>query len=206
MSHACHHHHIQHHEEGPAAEHLATDPVCGMKVDPHATQHRAEHEGRPYYFCSAGCRGKFRADPGRYLNKAAGAPEPPPPPGAIYTCPMHPDVRQVGPGSCPICGMALEPETITADAGPNHELIDMTRRFWTGAALALPLLLGEMGGHLFGLRLPVSDQTWNWIQLALATPVVLWAGAPFFARGWASLKNRNLNMFTLIAVLQRGVS
>jgi Cu+-exporting ATPase len=200
MSHACHHHHIQHHEEGPAAEHLATDPVCGMKVDPHATQHRAEHEGRPYYFCSAGCRGKFRADPGRYLAKAARAPEPPPPPGAIYTCPMHPDVRQVGPGSCPICGMALEPETITADAGPNHELIDMTRRFWTGAALALPLLLGEMGGHLFGLRLPVSDQTWNWIQLALATPVVLWAGAPFFARGWASLKNRNLNMFTLIAL------
>ena len=203
MSHAHHHVHDQSdhdREGGAAAEHLATDPVCGMTVDPHTARHRAEHGGRPYYFCSAGCRGKFEADPGKYLDKEARAPEPPPPPGTIYTCPMHPDVRQVGPGSCPICGMGLEPETVTADAGPNHELVDMTRRFWVGAALALPLLVGEMAGHLFGLRLPVSDQAWNWIQLALATPVVLWAGAPFFARGWASLRHRNLNMFTLIAL------
>jgi len=113
---------------------------------------------------------------------------------------MHPQIRQEGPGACPICGMALEPELPTAETGPNPELADMTRRFWVGLALALPLLVIEMGGHLFGLHIPLAPQPLAWLQLALATPVVLWAGWPFFVRGWASLKTRNLNMFTLIAM------
>lgn len=121
-------------------------------------------------------------------------------PGTIYTCPMHPQVRQVGPGSCPICGMALEPVEITADAPPNVELIDMTRRFWIGLAFALPLFVIEMGGHVFGLRLPISNAGNAFLQLALATPVVTWAGAPFFLRGWRSIVTRKLNMFTLIAI------
>ncbi|MBI2260891.1 MAG: heavy metal translocating P-type ATPase [Caulobacterales bacterium] len=176
----------------------AVDPVCGMTVDPATAAHRAAHEGQDYFFCSAGCRTKFVADPDRYLG---GAPEPAPViPGAIYTCPMHPEVRQEGPGSCPICGMALEPETVTAEAPVNHELIDFTRRLWVGAVLTLPVFALEMGGHLTGLAMRIPGQTSNWIQLALATPVVLWAGWPFFQRGWASLRNRSLNMFTLIAI------
>jgi Cu+-exporting ATPase len=121
-------------------------------------------------------------------------------PGAIYTCPMHPEIRQVGPGYCPICGMALEPVTVTAESGPGHELTDMTRRFWVGLALTVPVFALEMGGHLTGLMMLMSRQTSNWIQLALGTPVVLWAGWPFFVRGWASLRTRRLNMFTLIAM------
>ncbi len=176
----------------------AVDPVCGMTVDPAATAHRNAHEGQDYFFCSAGCRTKFIANPERYLGEA---PEPPPAiPGAIYTCPMHPEVRQEGPGSCPICGMALEPETITADVPVNHELIDFTRRFWVGAVLTLPVFALEMGGHLTGLAMRIPGQTSNWVQFALATPVVLWAGWPFFQRGWTSIRNRSLNMFTLIAV------
>lgn len=178
---------------------MAKDPVCGMTVDPHTAKYRADHRGHPYYFCSAGCRAKFAAEPERYLApgkvKAEPAPE-----DAIYTCPMHPEIRQAGPGSCPICGMALEPVLATADAGPSHELIDMTRRFWIGLALALPVFVMEMGGHLFGLTHAIGQQSSNWIQMALATPVVLWAGWPFFVRGWQSLVNRSLNMFTLIAM------
>jgi Cu+-exporting ATPase len=174
------------------------DPVCGMSVDPHRFQHRAEHGGRTYHFCSAGCRAKFLADPSRYLD--AKAPETAPvPSGTIYTCPMHPEIRQVGPGSCPICGMALEPELVTADAAPNPELADMKRRLWVGAVLSLPVVALEMGTHVAGLHL-VSGTLSNGLQLLLATPVVLWAGWPFFERGWASLKSRNLNMFTLIAM------
>ena len=179
--------------------HTAKDPVCGMTVDPHTAKHRHTHEGRTYYFCAAGCRAKFAADPEKYL-----APKderaPPPPPGTIYTCPMHPEIRQEGPGACPICGMALEPEFITADAAPNPELADMTRRFWIALALTLPVFALEMGSHLIGLHHLIGRATSNWIQLALATPVVLWAGWPFFERGWASVKSRNLNMFTLIAM------
>ena len=118
----------------------------------------------------------------------------------IYTCPMHPEIRRAGPGFCPICGMALEPVTATLEAGPSAELIDMTRRFWIGLALALPVLALEMGGPLTGLMMLLSRQASNWTQLALATPVVLWAGWPFFVRGWASLVARRLNMFTLIAM------
>ncbi|MGH6951953.1 MAG: heavy metal-binding domain-containing protein, partial [Vitreimonas sp.] len=121
-------------------------------------------------------------------------------PGDKWTCPMHPQIVRDGPGSCPICGMALEPMTPAAGQGPNPELADMTRRFWIGAALTLPVFVLEMGSHLFGWSHLVPRQTSNWIQFVLATPVVLWAGWPFFERGWASVANRSLNMFTLIAM------
>ena len=128
------------HHHAPAAE-KAKDPVCGMSVDPRTAKHSAEHDGRTYYFCCGGCRTKFLADPQRYLAPDAARPAPAPvPEGTIYTCPMHPEIRQVGPGSCPICGMALEPAVITAEAGPNPELVDMTRRFWIGLVLTLPVL------------------------------------------------------------------
>jgi Cu+-exporting ATPase len=179
--------------------HLARDPVCGMDVDPHASKYRAEHGGRTYHFCSAGCRTKFAADPMRYLAPAEESARPLPE-GTIYTCPMHPEIRQIGPGSCPICGMALEPELVAAEAGPNPELADMRRRFWIGLALTLPVVALEMGGHLAGLNIWLDQQTSNWLQLALATPVVLWAGWPFLERGWQSLVRRSLNMFTLIAM------
>jgi P-type Cu+ transporter len=175
------------------------DPVCGMSVDPHNTPHRHEHHGHTYYFCSAGCKAKFAADPAKYLAPQA-AETKPVPPGTLYTCPMHPEVRQIGPGSCPICGMALEPLVATAEQGPNPELADMTRRFWIGLVLSLPVVVLEMGAHLTGLDRLVSRGTSNLIQFALATPVVLWAGWPFFVRGWNSLVTRNLNMFTLIAM------
>ncbi len=176
----------------------AIDPVCGMTVDMASASHQARHHGEDYFFCSAGCQTKFVAEPDKYLGDR---PDPEPVvPGAIYTCPMHPQIRQEGPGSCPICGMALEPETVTAEAPVNHELIDFTRRFWVGLVLTLPVFALEMGGHLTGLMMRIPGQTSNWIQFALATPVVLWAGWPFFERGWASLRNRSLNMFTLIAI------
>ena len=175
------------------------DPVCGMTVDPKTAKHKADHKGHSYYFCSAGCKTKFQANPEKYLDATAKAVEPVPA-GTIYTCPMHPEIRQEGPGSCPICGMALEPLMVTAESGPNHELIDMTRRFWVGLALAIPVLILEMGGHLTGLTMMLGQQLSNWLQFILATPVVLWAGWPFFVRGGQSLLTRNLNMFTLIAL------
>ena len=128
----------------------ATDPVCGMKVDPATAKHRAEHAGKTFYFCSGRCREKFAAEPARYLAPAPATPAAAPPPGTIYTCPMHPEIRQVGPGACPICGMALEPEVASLDSGPNVELVDMTRRFWIALALSVPVLVLEMGGHLTG--------------------------------------------------------
>ncbi len=178
---------------------LAKDPVCGMSVDPATAKHKADHAGATYYFCSGGCREKFVANPAKYLR-----PQPAKPaaaaPGVMYTCPMHPQIRQLGPGSCPICGMALEPEVPTAETGPNPELVDMRRRFWIGLALAVPVFVLEMAGHPTNLHMLLADRVSNWIQFALATPVVLWAGWPFFERGWASLRTRNLNMFTLIAM------
>jgi P-type Cu+ transporter len=181
------------------SEQSVKDPVCGMTVDPHTAQHRHTYNGRPYYFCSANCREQFAANPRQYLKS-----EPqialPVPPGTIYTCPMHPEIRQPGPGSCPICGMALEPEVASADAGPNPELADMSRRFWIGVVLTVPVFGLEMAGHLADLHQWLGQQTSNWIQFVLATPVVLWAGWPFFERAWTSLKTRNLNMFTLIAM------
>ena len=187
-----------HHVGATPAVGSAKDPVCGMTVDPQQTPHRAIHSGIDYFFCSSGCRTKFEADPARYLA----AEERPPKPaaaGTIYTCPMHPQIRQPGPGSCPICGMALEPEVATADAGPSPERVDMERRLWIGLALAAPVVVLEMGGHIAGLHL-VPPALSTFIQFALATPVVLWAGWPFFVRAVQSLRTRNLNMFTLIAM------
>jgi len=183
----------------PADIQVAIDPVCGMKVNTADAKHTALHGGRTYYFCSPKCLAKFTAEPDRYLQpQKTKAPEPPP--GTIYTCPMHPEIRQVGPGSCPICGMALEPELVTADATPNAELADMRKRFWVGLVLSLPVLALEMGSHLTNFHMVLGAQLSNWVQFALATPVVLWAGFPFFERAWQSLRTRNLNMFTLIAM------
>ena len=162
----------------------AIDPVCGMTVDKSTAKHRTEHDGKPYFFCGAGCATKFTANPAKYLapRVAEVVPE-----GTMFTCPMHPQIRQPGPGSCPICGMALEPEVPSADAGPNHELIDFTRRFWIGLTLALPVFVLEMASHFFDLPQlhRAADLELGW-SLVLSTPVVLWAGWPFFQRGWQS--------------------
>jgi P-type Cu+ transporter len=176
---------------------VAIDLVCGMCVKRETAKHRFEYRGQEYFFCSARCRARFEADPAKFLTPKA--PEPAAPAGTIYTCPMHPQVRQVGPGSCPICGMALEPEQVSLNDAPDPELIDMTRRFWIALVLTLPVFAIEMGSH-FGLMHLVPPLWSNWISFALSTPVVLWAGAPFFVRGWNSLLTRHLNMFTLIAM------
>ena len=193
----------EHHKSSAAiaATNMATDPVCGMTVDPATSKHRFDQGGQTFHFCSERCRGKFAADPLLYLKPAAQA-APTPPKGTIFTCPMHPQIRQEGPGSCPICGMALEPVTVTAEAPVNHELIDMTRRFWIGLVLSLPVVVVEMGGHVpwLGLHHIVPAHFSTWIQFVLSTPVVLWAGWPFFQRGWASVVNKSLNMFSLIAL------
>jgi Cu+-exporting ATPase len=188
------------------------------------TPHRAVHGDQEVLFCSAGCKAKFDADPARFMSAeahadghaahdhagcshhgvTAGASAPAAivsaPAGAKWTCPMHPEVVREGPGACPICGMALEPMVPTADSGPNPELTDMTRRLWIGVALTVPVLVLEMGRHVFGIDRVVPPTVNAWVQFLLATPVVLWAGWPFFERGWASLVSRNLNMFTLIAL------
>jgi P-type Cu+ transporter len=185
------------HHTPAAASALVTDPVCGMKVDAATAQHRLEYAGDVFYFCCAGCQTKFAADPQHYLTPRSPSPASK---DAIYTCPMHPEVKQQGPGTCPICGMALEPLIAAAETGQNPELADMKRRFWIGLGLTVPLVVIDMAGHLplFG-RLHFMPQTIsNWAQFALASPVVLWAGWPFFVRGWASLLSRHLNMFTLI--------
>ena len=192
------HAHGAHAPGSAASPGTVRDVVCGMQVDPSKTPHRAEHGGLTYYFCSGGCRTKFLDAPEKYLNKTQEPGAPPAATDIIYTCPMHPQIRQLGPGNCPICGMTLEPETVGAEAPPNRELTDMTRRFWIALALSIPVVALEMGGHL--IRLPLNETYSNWIQLALATPVVLWSGWPFFARGWQSILNRSLNMFTLIAM------
>ncbi|MDN5570667.1 MAG: heavy metal translocating P-type ATPase [Propionibacteriaceae bacterium] len=216
----------------PAQHATVLDPVCGMTVDPAATEHHATHDGVEHHFCSAGCREKFLADPDAYGAGAAdgsshghgdhghhghgahghhghgdhGAAvdthEAPAAGEAVeWTCPMHPEVRQDHPGSCPFCGMALEPVTLTADDGPSPELADMTRRFWIALALTLPVFALEMGSHIIpAIGELVAPRISAWIQLVLATPVVLWAGWPFFVRGVASVRSRHLNMFTLIAM------
>lgn len=203
-AHEGHHHHDghgEHHHHAPETDTVKVqDPVCGMTVDPHTALHRAQYEGKPYYFCSSGCQSKFVVEPAKYISSQPAMKAEPVSEDTIYTCPMHPQIRQVGPGSCPICGMALEPVLATTETGPSHELVDMTRRFWVGLVLSLPVVALEMGGHLTGLSHYISQQQSNWIQMLLGTPVVLWAGWPFFVRGWQSLVNRNLNMFTLIAM------
>jgi heavy metal translocating P-type ATPase len=179
---------------------IAIDPVCGMKVKIEGAKNTTVHEGTTYYFCNPKCLQKFTADPVRYLNPEEAPPAAPVAPGTVFTCPMHPEIRQVGPGSCPICGMALEPAEITLDDGPNEELVDMTRRLWIGGALAVPLVILDMGGHLLDLHRFLPHGLTPWLMLALATPVVLWAGWPFFVRGWQSVRTGHLNMFTLIAL------
>lgn len=186
-------------EDGEAATQASgLDPVCGMKVDPTTTVHHATHDGVHYHFCSSGCLAKFTADPAKYLSDSKRA-EPVAETGAMWTCPMHPEIRQQGPGTCPICGMALEPEEPSLNDAPNPELIDFTRRLWVSAGLAVPLLILTMGTEFLGLHL--VDPTYSpWIQLLLTAPIVLWAGSPFFTRGWTSIITRKLNMFTLIAI------
>ncbi len=187
------------------------DPVCGMSVDPGAPRATAEHAGRTIYFCGARCAEKFRASPEQFLAPAAApashapAPHalvPNAPPGAEYTCPMHPEVVRSGPGACPVCGMALEPRTVTLASEENPELRDMSRRFWVSAAFALPLFLLAMSDLLPGtpVQHALGAGRIAWTELALATPPTLWGGWPFFQRGWSSLVNRSLNMFTLIAL------
>ena len=197
------------HHHGATAAVAEKDPVCGMDVVPgQAPGGSTDHAGKTYWFCSQGCREKFVGDPTRYVapsptKPAVDAIAPAPAPSrAKWTCPMHPQIVRDEPGSCPICGMALEPMTVTADEGPDPELIGMTRRFWIGLALTAPLLVFMIGDMLPGqpLRHLVSPRVAAWTQLALATPVVLWCGWPFFVRGWQSLVNRSLNMFTLIAL------
>jgi P-type Cu+ transporter len=203
-SHAGHHHGDvasccggRHGDATKAAAATTIDPVCGMRVDPAAARHRATWRSKDYLFCSGRCRERFEAGPEKFLRPKQA--EPASPAGATYTCPMHPEVRQVGPGDCPICGMALEPEQVSLDDAPDPELADMTRRFWIALVLTLPVFAIEMGGHLGLMHL--APPLWsNWISLVLATPVVLWAGAPFFARGWRSVVSGHLNMFTLIAM------
>jgi Cu+-exporting ATPase len=201
---------------------LVKDPVCGMDVDPATSEHRLSHDERTYHFCSAHCQTKFEADPGSYLSANTGpgidhadhahhgsAHDTRTAPAEMtdtshvqeWTCPMHPEIRRPGPGSCPICGMALEPVTVTADSGPNPELADMTRRFKVAVALSIPVLVLGMGRDLIpalGDAVPATAS--NWVQLAFATPVVLWAGWRFFQRGATSVRTLKLNMFTLIAM------
>jgi Cu+-exporting ATPase len=193
----------------PMAEGETRDPVCGMVVDPVAAKHRAEHDGHTHYFCCGGCKAKFLADPARFLKPAdkgvpsmEGAPTAPLAAGTVYTCPMHPQIRRNAPGSCPICGMTLEPEGISDVEGRNPELKVMIRRFVIGAVLATPIFVLEMGGHLGLLDVEhfVSTAASLWIQFALATPIVFWCAWPFFQRAWASVLNRSPNMFTLIAL------
>ena len=186
------------------AQTMVKDPVCGMDVDPATTEHRTDHHGQTYSFCSGQCQAKFDADPASYLDPhAAGPAHAHDAAGEVaeWTCPMHPEIRQPGPGACPICGMALEPVTVTADSGPSPELADMTRRFWVALVLSIPVVILGMGGDLIpAIHDLISPQASTWVQFVLATPVVLWAGLPFFQRGWTSVRTMRLNMFTLIAM------
>ncbi len=211
---------MHHHEPAPitseAPSPLVHDPVCGMNIDPTRAAGSVEHRGETIYFCSKSCVAKFQADPDRYmappkrpligglvvLNPTFEVPTEPVPEGTLYTCPMDPQIVRDRPGACPICGMALEPMAISADDGEDPELVDMSRRFRVALAFSAPLLVLSMGGMIPGLDASawMGDQALAWIQLVLATPVVLWCGRPFFERAWLSLLTRQLNMFTLIAM------
>src|SRR5262245_2424714 len=178
------------------------DPVCGMTISPADSVGEVEHRGQTYYFCNESCLDQFRESPDRFLSPGARSAAPPPVGVTEWTCPMHPEIVRSEPGSCPICGMALEPRTITLQDEGNPELDDMARRFWVGVALTLPALLLAMSEYLPGdlVGSVIRGSAMNWLQLALTTPVILWGGWPFFVRGWQSIVNRSLNMFTLIAL------
>ena len=201
-----HHHHTGH---SAVTGQLVRDPVCGMTIDP-STALTVEHEGSQFHFCSEHCRASFTKNPAKYTTPAvsdettdlSSKADPSHISDAVeWTCPMQPEIRRDTPGSCPICGMALEPVTITADSGPSPELAEMTRRFWIATALTIPIVILEMGRHFIPwLHESIPGPTSVWLQLVLGTPVVLWAGWPFFTGGWASVRTRNLNMFTLIAM------
>ena len=202
--------HCGHDHTSVPSEHgaIVRDPVCGMDVDIRSTPHKLRLGDSDYYFCSAGCLEKFKANPDRYLNPPEHDPAvqspamgalPEAAEGTIWTCPMHPQIRRNGPGQCPICGMALEPLEPSLEEGSNPELIDMSRRFWVSTVFTVPVAFLVIATELFGLEI-MPMRTLMWVQLALATPVVLWGGWPFFERFWASLKTRNLNMFTLIGL------
>jgi Cu+-exporting ATPase len=203
-----------HHHSGHAAQQRdasprtpptgsALDPVCGMMVETASAKHTHTWNEKTWYFCSDQCKTKFAAEPERYAAQVDAPQQPAPPraPGTIYTCPMHPQIRRPGPGNCPICGMALEPVVATGDEGPNPELVDMTRRFWIGLVLTVPVLALAMAEHVPALHAALPDtKTSGWIQFVFSIPVVLWAAWPFFVRGWNSLVSRSLNMYTLIAL------
>ncbi|MFI5456320.1 MAG: heavy metal translocating P-type ATPase [Isosphaerales bacterium] len=211
-------HAMDRHQHDDDSRGTVKDPVCGMMVVPETAAGSVDHDGRTFYFCSRHCIERFRDDPARFLGDGAPVPaqlvtlgavtQAPAavsqarPAGTTYTCPMHPEIVSDRPGSCPICGMALEPRTLSEDAGVDPELLDMSRRFWISLVLTMPLLLISMAEMVPGLVLPgfLSGRALVWIQLALAMPVVVWGGFPFFERGWASLVHRKLNMFTLIAL------
>ncbi len=191
--------HNHKHRESPLQALELKDPVCGMDVAPEKTEHHFTFENHDYHFCSEHCLHKFKDSPKQYLEQKE---EPSVVAGTIYTCPMHPEIEQVGPGSCPICGMALEPKNAADSEEDTSELKDMTLRFWVSAVLSIPVLLLVMLDHLPGKPLAqfISSATAMWIEFALATPVMLWAAIPFFKRGWASIVTRHLNMFTLISI------
>ncbi|MBE0603811.1 MAG: HAD-IC family P-type ATPase, partial [Deltaproteobacteria bacterium] len=201
----------KHEDRDPSTANLVKDPVCGMDVDPASCRQSAEHGGREYFFCSAGCLAKFKATPEAFVDTERHEPASKddrnrpgartPAAGQSYTCPMHPEVVQDGPGSCPKCGMALEPMTVTESEEEDPELTSMTRRFWVCVILSIPVLLLAMGEFVgIPVHAWVSPRTGTWIELILATPVVLWGGWPFFVRGWRSVVTWNLNMFTLIGL------
>ena len=200
-SHTAHAHdaHHGHHHGGHESGNQVKDPVCGMMVDPAAGKPHMTYKGHEYHFCSDSCHSKFKADPEKYLTAQSAAA--PAIKGAQYTCPMHPEVIRDEPGSCPICGMALEPVMPSLDDGPNPELIDFTRRFWVSAICSVPLLIITMGPMVgLSVRAWIGEQTALWLEFLLATPVVLWAALPFFKRGVDSFKNRSPNMWTLIMI------
>src|SRR6056297_653120 len=178
------------------------DPVCGMNVEQEKAAGKTEHKRETFYFCSEKCLHKFEENPEIYLGKKKAEEKISPGDQRLYTCPMHPDVEQVGPGDCPECGMDLEPKEVSAEEEESPELRSMTRRFWNCLVLTLPVFLIAMSEAIPGVNLHqlLSQQAQVWIQLVLATPVVLWGGKPFFVRGWKSLVTRKLNMFTLIAI------
>ena len=178
------------------------DPVCNMTIeDKDAVATSTTYKGTTYYFCSKHCKGDFDKNPEAFVGEKTPSTKTVSEKGVIHTCPMHPEVQRVGHGSCPRCGMALEPKTVSGEE-QNSELIDMTRRFWAGVILTIPLVLIVMRGIIPGISLEslISHEVIKWMELILATPVVLWAGWPFFVRGWQSLMTRNLNMFTLIGI------